>query len=333
MSLRQLADGAMTLHVYLRETDGDGQVSAAALAPTLEPLPRPLLQFVERTAPLASLDDPEPPNVTLLFRALEPLGIADAMLSSSLPAVRLWATRRLADLIHDSETAAGVEQLLWRAALDAHPAVRQVAVNGFLAVPLSLGQVVHLFEALASRPADEGVRALEVLRRGGAPDATLRAAEAALSAARPVPCPECGVLIRRSARPASPPHVDTHGYLDVGGAVQPRAARPSSQLWRDRSLPAAGDREAQHRLFELLTQVDGSGQGFATGLRACAGSATPAPRRPNLRCALARTAAPDPVACSCEPALPVLTRFAALAASGLSRRSFWTCCLRNWLPD
>src|SRR6202043_3933306 len=142
--------------------------------------------FAERGPAPAQLNDPEPPHLTLLFRALKPLGVAEALLGSALPAVRCWAARRAVEAFGHTETTAEAENLLWRAVEDSHAQVRQIAVDALLVQAPSPERVVRLFESLANRPADEGARALEVLERGSAWEPTKRAAREALSAARPV---------------------------------------------------------------------------------------------------------------------------------------------------
>jgi hypothetical protein len=252
-----------TLRVCLRESDGDGLLSAAVEATRLEPLPTELCRFAQRGAAPTQLDEPEPPHVTLLFRALKPLGVAEALLASSMPAVRLWAARRVAEAWGQHETAAEAEPLLWRAVEDSQVQVRDIAATCLLQGVLTRKRVERLFESLANRPPEEGARALELLARVGAQETVRHAAREALSAGRLVACPECTRLFTQ--RDLHAHQMEAHGYIEVAGSVLPRAVA-LNQLW-DR-LFGAGDREAHNRLVELLAASDPKADGSPPYVRA-----------------------------------------------------------------
>jgi uncharacterized C2H2 Zn-finger protein len=233
---------------------GSEAMSEGTAAPLLEPVPRNLRQFVEAGAALAKVGDDEPPAVTLLCRAVRWIGVADAMLASTLPAVRAWATLRLAAAMDQAETAAAAEPLLWRAVRDNHAEIRKLAMRGWLSGALSAAGVSRLFEELAPRGTEEAGEALQYLRQRGGDVRLLRLAEEAVALAKNFACPECGgVFPQRDA----PRHLQqVHGYLDVGGAVLPRAGA-LAQLW-DRVF-TEGDRNAHDRLCQLLSTPDSDG--------------------------------------------------------------------------
>src|SRR5439155_10944955 len=136
--------------VRLRETGGSGLSSAAVDAPLVELQPAALCQFAERGAAAVPIDAPESAPVRLLFRALKPLNVAEALLSSALPAVRVWAVRRAVQLTTEAEP------LLWRALRDTEPRVRRLAVEGLLVGSPPRDRVLRLFEELAHAPAEDG---------------------------------------------------------------------------------------------------------------------------------------------------------------------------------
>jgi hypothetical protein len=232
---------------------GSEAVSEGTAATLLEPVPGNLRQFVEAGAALASVGDAEPPAVTLLCRAVKWIGVVDAMLASMLPAVRAWATLRLAAATDQVEMAAA-EPLLWRAVQDSHAEVRKLAVRGWLSGSLSAARVSRLFEELARRGADEPREALQYLHQRGGEVRLLRLAEEAVALAKNFTCPECShVFPQREAAG----HLQlVHGYLDVGGAVLPRAGA-LAQLW-DRVF-TEGDSNAHDRLCQLLTTPESDG--------------------------------------------------------------------------
>jgi hypothetical protein len=233
-----------TPHTVLFRAGGPGGVlSVPTPAPLVEPTPRALRQFVETVADQARPGDPEPPRVALLFRALQGIRVAEAMLASPLGSVRCWAVQRLTAMRQDS----AAETLLWRALEDDHAAARGLAVAGLLTTRPGPEVVQRLFTAMARRPAEEGARALDALRRTGVDPALIVVAQATLASARPAACPECGVTLAPADAPAHLAQV--HGYLEVGGAMLPRGAA-LSELW-DRVF-SQGDRDAHERLLQLL---------------------------------------------------------------------------------
>src|SRR5207249_4150195 len=110
------------------------------------------------------------------------------------PQVRRWAASHVAQRAQHRETAGDAEPLLWRALKDEQAEIRQLAVGGLLTAPVTRERVVQLFERLARRPADEAADALKLLLERTADPALHDAARQAL-AARPGPCPECGVIL------------------------------------------------------------------------------------------------------------------------------------------
>jgi hypothetical protein len=249
--LSVVAGAEAALQVALREPVEAGKVSAPVPAPRLELQPASVREFAEARARLAELDAAEPPHVRLLFRALKPSFVAGALLGSSLPNLRRWASARLLEMVRREETTADIEPLLWPALDDNETTVRQQAADALLAiVTREAGReqaVVKLFETLAVQTPAEGSRALLTLERSGADAMTIQAARQALSAARPVVCSGCGTSLAQRDLHAHLAQV--HGFIDQGGTLAPRAVA-LGQLW-DRIF-TTGDREAHNRLVQLL---------------------------------------------------------------------------------
>jgi hypothetical protein len=248
-------DGTGPYRLRLRTPDGGPlALSEGVTAPLVEPVPRELRRLAESAASLARPGDPEPTHVALLFRVVRWSGVADAMLSSVLPAVRGWATARAAAALEQPVTAADAEPLLWRALQDDHVHVRQLASRALLRGELSPERIARLFEELARRPVDEAEQALATLRQRGADARLVRRGEETATTARTVACPECSKPLPQRDLPA---HLQqAHGYLEVGGAVLPRGGA-LAQLWE--RVFAEGDRNAHDRLCRLLLAPDGGG--------------------------------------------------------------------------
>jgi hypothetical protein len=232
---------------------GPRAISESIAAPVIEPSPSNLRQFAEMVAANAGLGDPEPPPVTLLFRSLKWTGVADALLASTSPPVRAWATSRAAAAMKQP-AAAEAEPLLWRAVQDNHAQVRKLAIQGWLQGQLTAPRLTTLFAELARRSPEEAADALQQLRSLGADPAIVRLAEEASAAARNVACVECGRVMPQLD--ATRHLQQVHGYIDVGGAVLPRASA-LAQLW-DRVFNE-GDRGAHDRLCQLLTATESGG--------------------------------------------------------------------------
>lgn len=240
-------DAAATYRVRLRVRGDPGQpASAAIVASVADPTPRFLRQFAESAA-VANPGGTEPPAISLLFRAVKWTGVADALLASTLPPVRAWATARVADAMKLPANAAEAEPLLWRALQDNDVQVRKLATAGWLSGTLTPPRVTRLFEELARRPVAESRDALQQMHRRGAEASIVRLAEEAAAAAKTASCPECGAAVPQRDLAA---HLQAvHDYLEVDGAMLPRAVA-LAQLWD--SVFAEGDRAAHQRLCQML---------------------------------------------------------------------------------
>src|SRR5262249_8466580 len=111
------ADGEVHYAVFTRSRRGGVASSAVATAATLTPPAaprRPLRRSAAAGWPAGTGDGAEPGRVALLFQVLDVVGVADALLDSTLPQARGWAVRRLGAALRRSPQPPGAEALLWR---------------------------------------------------------------------------------------------------------------------------------------------------------------------------------------------------------------------------
>jgi hypothetical protein len=231
--------------------------SVATPAPLLDTIPASIRAFAEAGAPPGASDEPETARVSLLFRILDPIGVAEALLTSALPQARGWAIRRLGAAMKKSPRPPGAEALLWRALQDPAPALRMDAVRGLLegAERPSEALVRRLVQTLGAGNLDESIQAAWALKPLGVDEEIIRKTVAQLEGERPANCPECGIELAGRNRPLH--LISVHGYVDVFGAVQPRAIA-LTRLW-DRVF-STGDVSAHDRLCEILLDEVPSGQ-------------------------------------------------------------------------
>jgi hypothetical protein len=236
--------------------------SAVTLAQVFEPTPTNLRLFAEAAAGVSKA--PEPAGVALLFQALDGIKVAEALLASPLPVVRLWAVRRLAAIrarnvsslsggrpapegtdaprSEDEPTA-----LLWKALADADETIRLEAAAGLLSVDLSPAQVRRVLETLGDGELDAALQAARLLPELGVSKELLNRATAELEAERPAACPVCGRAVPGRERAA---HLKSaHGYLECQGALLPRDVA-LDRLWGRIFL--ASDVQAHEEILTLL---------------------------------------------------------------------------------
>jgi hypothetical protein len=262
--LADIPSAALHYAVFARtEADGTASHSVATAVDVVENTPRDILGWAEEGPAAGPADAPEPPRLRLLFEALDADELAEILLASRLPQVRTWTVRRLGRLGGDLPEA----MPLWRALHDPVPAVRLEAVRAILRgawPPASL--VRRVVEVLGGDDIDDAIQAARSLRQAGVADDLVRQTVAALEQERPVLCPVCGVNLLDRDRPVH--MIAGHGYVDVFGALLPRA-EALARLWEQTF--AGADAAAHGRLCELLlgeppsarpreTTADGAGE-------------------------------------------------------------------------
>lgn len=245
--------GGVHYSLFTRKRRRQGwSVSRPVFAELLEPHPAALQRIAEAEAG-GEEGQPEPLRIALLFQALDTSAVAEALLGSPLATVRGWAIARLASML---ELPPPAEALLWRALRDPAPSLRLTAARGMLAAarPLTLDFLRRVLERLAGADIDEAIRAAQTLGSPLIPADLMQQVLAALEQERPTNCPECGVELAGRDRAT---HLTTaHGYVDLDGALLPRA-EALTRLW-DRVFLHA-DATAHRRLVELFAGL-GNGE-------------------------------------------------------------------------
>ncbi len=232
-----------------------GACSVATPAHLLDPYPANLRRLAESVAQPGAADEPEPPVVGLLFGALDPARTAEALLASALPSVRGWGLHRVAAARRQPGASASLETLLLRALQDPVQALRLEAVRALLEGPAPTeARVRRVFETLAAGHPEDCIPAARALILHGVSEELLRPVLAALKQEIPANCPACGVEV--VDRDVTRHLINVHGYLEVAGALLPRAEALAG-LW-ERVFTAA-DQGAHERLCELLPVGEGTG--------------------------------------------------------------------------
>jgi hypothetical protein len=232
-------------NVFARLARAGGETSSIVTpAQVFEPTPTNLRRLAES---LRVDEGPAPAAVALLFQALDGAKVGEALLASSVPAVRGWAIAQLGSVRQAGQRLPGAEALLWRGLADPSQAVRLEAAAGLLRGTADRALVRRVLETLGGGDLDEALQAARLLSGLGVERETLHQAAAELEATRPAICPVCGQAVPARDRPL---HLQSvHGYIDVAGNLLPRGTA-LERLWG--RVFEAMDGPAHDQLLNLL---------------------------------------------------------------------------------
>jgi hypothetical protein len=184
----------------------------------------------------------------MVFSALDIDMVVDSLLGSPVPRVRLWALRRVEQLLGGQGYSAGLDALLWRFLRDPESDLRQAA-GGLLWMyhPGKTDDVLlRLVETLEIPPLDSAIPLNAFLRRLMIPDDRIRRILQQLEAKRPTECPLCKKPLLLADRAL---HMQTaHGFLNYQGDLLP-ADVVHARLW-ERILHQQ-DRQAHEELVGI----------------------------------------------------------------------------------
>jgi hypothetical protein len=238
-----------------RRRAGEDSFSAPVHADLIDSSTPHLLHVVETLVSGEDLDQPEPAVLPLLVQAIGEIGTLDLLLTSALNAVRAWGVRRLVERSCRPDGADALP-LLWQALQDPVPTLRLKAAQALLRdMERPDPELVRrVASALGGDDVDERIQAAHSLRRIGLNEEAVRNTVEALEGDRPTSCPVCRMELAGRDRPA---HLrDVHGFLEVFGALLPRAAA-LERLWE--RILVQGDAQAHDRLLEILNIADQNG--------------------------------------------------------------------------
>jgi hypothetical protein len=222
----------------------NASASPAVPVEVLEPTPVAVRQFAERIAAAGALA--RPPEISLLFAAVDANVVAEALFDSKLPTVRGWAIEHLARRREAQPNWA--DKLLWRVLKDQAPALRLRSAALLLAGRPTADQVRPVVELLGEST-DERLQALQELRQLEVRDDVLRPVINELEDRRPAKCHECGQALLQADRAAH--LMKAHGYVYLFGVLWPRATA-LARLWEQ--IFAEGDSSWADELAHILSQ-------------------------------------------------------------------------------
>ncbi len=228
-----------------------GNVSTAVSAKALNPTTENILELAEESAARGSIEQAEPPRVTLLFRALSILNAAEALLASELPQVRSWAIDRLKGIVtdtgqEDGEMLARTNRLLRRSLHDSAPHLRYQAAAALLYKQDDDRHVQNVVQEMAGAKIDEQIQAAQLLRRAGVATEAVERLIDKLEGDRPTTCPVCSAEL--AGRDRADHMQEAHDHINVFGVFLPRQ-QAIALLWE--RVFEDGDSQAHERLLGI----------------------------------------------------------------------------------
>ncbi len=250
--------------VFSRKPLPGGPVYSGGVATrAIEPITDELLALADADATTDATGQ-LPLRLALCFRAMDPLGLAEILLTSPRPVVRGWALQRLTDFLTQQPTPEATA-LVRRCLVDVDIDLRRRAAGVVwqFAPERSDTALLALVQAMGQGQLDDAIQAAHLLRGGAIPDDQLQRIIDRLEGERPTTCPLCDVPLPRRERVD---HLrDKHDYVEIDGSMMPRR-RAEASLWE--RVFRAGDADAHRQLMILYGAAHGTKDTYVRALEA-----------------------------------------------------------------
>src|SRR5262245_56693773 len=248
--------------VFSRKPLPGGPVySGGVVTRAIEPVAESLLALADGDAG-ADAGEQLPLRLGLCFHAMDPLDLAEILLTSRKSVVRGWALQRLTDLLTQNAAPQALA-LVRRCLADADHDLRRRAahVAWRFSAQRTDAALLSLIQDTGRGQLEDAIQAANTLRGGDIPDGQLQRIIDRLEGERPTTCPLCNIPLPRRERVDQ--LRDQHDYVEIDGSMMPRRQAEAS-LWE--RVFRAGDMQAHRQLLNLYGGANGTQDGYVRAL-------------------------------------------------------------------